>query len=146
MYAKKKRGIMPKHKSITNDTLANEMLAKHPKINAMYSKRYKLKLGTEQELARVRVARKINKDKLHGHTIERNEDTISIWDMRGNYSDVLKTDDHFTGDTNYPFIKLSVRRNRKDFGLLVEDIDYAINVLNQVKNNIQKEIDNLKQS
>ena len=137
---------MPKHKSITKDTLANKLLAKHPKFNAMYYEKYKLKLGTEKELASVRIARQINKDKLHGHTIERNEDTISIWDMRGNYSDVLKTSDHFTGDTHYPFIKLSVRQNRKDFGLLVEDIDFAINVLNQVKKNIQEEIDNLKQS
>tara|TARA_Y100000996_G_C22030990_1_gene440864 strand:+ start:82 stop:480 length:399 start_codon:yes stop_codon:yes gene_type:complete len=132
---------MPKHKSITKDTLANKLLAKHPKFNAMYYKKYKLKLGTEQELASVRIARQINKDKLHGHTIERNEDTISIWDLRGNYSDVLKTSDHFTGDTNYPFIKLSVRRNRKDFGLLVEDIDYAIEVLQEVQAEIQKQID-----
>ena len=132
---------MPKHKSITNDTLANKMLAKHPNLNAMYYKKYKIKLGTEQELASVRIARKINKDKLHGHTIERNEDTISIWDMRGDYADVLKTSDHFTGDTHYPFIKLSVRQNRKDFGLLVEDIDFAIEVLQEVQAEIQKQID-----
>ena len=132
---------MPKHKSITKDTLANKLLAKHPKFNAMYYKKYKLKLGTEQELASVRIARQINKDKLHGHTIERNEDTISIWDLRGSYSDVLETPDHFTGNTNYPFIKLSVRRNRKDFGLLVEDIDFAIEVLQEVQAEIHKQID-----
>ena len=134
------------HKSILTDTLAKAMLKKHPKFAGMYFKKYKLNLGTEHELASVRIARQINKDKAYGQTIERNEDTISIWDMRGNYSDVLKTSDHFTGDTHYPFIKLSVRQNRKDFGLLVEDIDYAINVLNKVKKNIQEEIDNLKQS
>ena len=130
---------MPKHKSITNDTLANKMLAKHPNLNAMYYKKYKIKLGTEQELASVRIARKINKDKLHGHTIERNEDTISIWDLRGNYSDVLESYDLFTGDTNYPFVKLSVRRNREDLSLLVKDIDFAIQVLQEVQAEIKKQ-------
>ena len=154
---------MPKHKSITNDTLANKMLAKHPKFNAMYYKKYTytfandgsskgLKLVTEPkdtELVSVRVSRQVNKEKVHGHNIERNEDKISIWDKRGqtvNTSKLLETRDHYTGNTNYPFLQLSVRQNRKDFGILVDDIDFAINVLNQGKNNIQEEIDNLKQS
>ena len=131
--------MLSKHKSITKDTLANKLLAKHPKFNAMYYKKYKLKLGTEQELASVRIARQINKDKLHGHTIERNEDTISIWDLRGRYSDVLESRDLYTGDTNYPFVKLSVRRNREDLSLLVKDIDFAIQVLQEVQAQIKKQ-------
>ena len=131
---------MPKHKSIQSDELANKMLAKHPKFNAMYYKKYSLYLGDENPLARVRVARNINKDKLHGHTIERNEDTISIWDLRGRYSHVLKSDDHYTGDNNYPFLKLSVRKNRKDLGILVDDINFAIQVLQEVQATLKKEI------
>ena len=131
---------MAKHKTILNDKLANSMLKKHPKFAGMYYKKLKLNLGTEHELASVRIARHINKGKLHGHTVEMNEDTISIWDLRGSLpTDTEGVSNSYTGNTQYPLVKLSVRANRKDLGLLVDDIDFAIQVLQEVQADIKKE-------
>jgi hypothetical protein len=130
------------HKSILTDTLAKAMLKKHPKFAGMYFKKYKLNLGTEHELASVRIARQINKDKAYGQTIERNEDTISIWDLRGSLpTDTEGVSNSYTGNTQYPFVKLSVRANRKDLGLLVDDIEFAIQVLQEVQADIKKQKD-----
>jgi len=131
---------MAKHKTILNDKLANSMLKKHPKFAGMYYKKLKLNLGTEHELASVRIARHINKEKVHGHTVEMNEDTISIWDLRGSLAaDTQGVSNSYTGNTQYPLVKLSVRANRKDLGLLVDDIDFAIQVLQEVQADIKKE-------
>jgi hypothetical protein len=131
---------MAKHKTILNDKLANSMLKKHPKFAGMYYKKLKLNLGTEHELASVRIARHINKEKVHGHTVEMNEDTISIWDLRGSLpADTEGVSNSYTGNTQYPLVKLSVRANRKDLGLLVDDIDFAIQVLQEVQADIKKE-------
>ena len=139
---------MPKHKAITIDPLANKMLKKHPTFNSLYQKRYEFDFGTEHVLASAAVRRDIHKWTDKGRTFENNSDEILIWDRRGKLPYGTEGDNKYlggayTGKTDSAFVKLSVRTNRKDLGLLAEDIDYAVDILNQIKAEIKQEANKL---
>jgi hypothetical protein len=130
---------MTKHKSIIKDELANRILNKHPKIVGFYYKGYDFKNDNGDTEVRARIQRRINKEKLYGHLVESNSDEIMIWDKRGDIRGYEYGNGDYTGDNEYPFLKLSVRTNRKDLGLLEYDIDFAIKALENVKKAILKD-------
>lgn len=141
---------MPKHKAITIDPLANKMLKKHPKFKSMYYKGYKFKEKfispntneeVEEVVATARLQRDIYQEKLRGGIVEYNSDDILIWDRRGQISGYEFEKGDWTGNTNAPLLKLSVRTNRKDLGLLEHDIDYAVRLLEAIKADIVAERD-----
>ena len=133
---------MPKHKAITIDPLANKMLKKHPKFKSMYYKKYKFEEGKDV-VAVERLQRDIYQEKLSRGIVEYNSDDILIWDKRGQISGYEYEKGDYTGNTDAPLLKLSVRTNRKDLGLLEHDIDYAVRVLEKIKADIVAERDTL---
>ena len=139
---------MPKHKAITIDPLANKMLKKHPTFNSLYQKRYEFDFGTEHVLASAVVRRDIHQWKDKGRTFENNSDEILIWDRRGKLPHGTEGNSKYlggayTGKTDSAFVKLSVRTSRQDLGLLAEDIDYAVDILKQIKAEIKQEANKL---
>tara|TARA_A100001391_G_scaffold64387_4_gene40327 strand:+ start:425 stop:859 length:435 start_codon:yes stop_codon:yes gene_type:complete len=139
---------MPKHKAITIDALADEMLKKHPTFNGIYQKKYEFDFGTEHVLASAVIRRDIHQWKDKGRTFENNSDEILIWDRRGKLPYGTEGNSKYlggayTGNTDSAFVKLSVRTSRKDLGLLAEDIDYAVDILKQIKAEIKEEVNKL---
>tara|TARA_R100000995_G_C3477956_1_gene122069 strand:- start:1103 stop:1513 length:411 start_codon:yes stop_codon:yes gene_type:complete len=133
---------MPKHKAITIDPLANKVLKKHPKFKSMYYKPYKFEEGNDV-VATARLQRDIYQEKLRGGIVEYNSDDILIWDKRGHISGYEYEKGDYTGNTSAPLLKLSVRTNRKDLGLLEHDIDYAVRLLEAIKADIKLEANKL---